>query len=438
MRNEVLSRRAWAAFAALLFASAGVALAGSIAVPNGTGGGTCGAGNANNYRFGGNCGALVTVDSATPVYVQDNSPAAETTYRVRGYVDLKGRTAIIPPTASNDVLLTMADGDEFDVFVAYDGADPVPPATTGNPIVRVEIQRASGQYQVVVAVRLDGGTESVTSAKLLRQGWRSIELNWARATAPGANNGTLAWWVDGTAQTGLSGLDNDTTVINYVRWGAVGGVDSPSTSGTFKLDDFVSQRTDYVGPAQPFSDNVNTADPFWKFVQSAWANEIMPGCTISTFCPANNITREQMAKYIVVAKLGSDFNPPACTSPLFADVPCSSHYAPYINLLASSGVVAGCGGGNYCPLGNVTRQEMVVFILAAFPTTGIACTDPYIFTDVPFSSSFCPWIERARVSGLTGGCTPTTFCPTQNVPKNQMATFLVQTYQPTAIHNVGP
>ena len=49
-------------------------------------------------------------------------------------------------------------------------------------------------------------------------------------------------WVDGSPVAGLSSLDNESGQIDYVRWGAVDGVDS-TTSGTMKLDEFVSQRS---------------------------------------------------------------------------------------------------------------------------------------------------------------------------------------------------
>jgi hypothetical protein len=49
----------------------------------------------------------------------------------------------------------------------------------------------------------------------------------------------------------------------------------------------------------------------------------------------------------------------------FGDVP-PVHWAfQFIEALAASGITAGCGGGNYCPDGNVTRAEMAVFLSAA-------------------------------------------------------------------------
>ena len=73
-----------------------------------------------------------------------------------------------------------------------------------------------------------------------------------------------------------------------------------------------------------------------------------------------------MAIFLLKASLGSTFQPPACTAPMFVDVPCSSPYAVWINELARRGITAGCGGGNYCPHGQVRRDEMSVFLSRAF------------------------------------------------------------------------
>jgi hypothetical protein len=46
----------------------------------------------------------------------------------------------------------------------------------------------------------------------------------------------------------------------------------------------------------------------------------------------------------------------------FGDVPESNTFHGNIGTLAESGVTAGCGGGNYCPKGNVTREQMAGYL----------------------------------------------------------------------------
>ncbi len=56
---------------------------------------------------------------------------------------------------------------------------------------------------------------------------------------------------------------------------------------------------------------------------------------------------------------------PAPGTPTFNDVPLSDPGFQYIEALVSSGVTAGCGGGNYCPDATLTRRQMAVFLSKA-------------------------------------------------------------------------
>ncbi len=442
-RPNSLWRGALAVAGALLLAAA--AGASTITVPNGSSGGTCGTGNANIYQFGGSCGSLVSITDTNPAYVQDNSPAAEGTYRVRFYANFDGKGAAkqpsAPPFVTEPVVdLSMASGNAFDFFVAYDGADPAPPAAGGNAIIRAELGQSGANRTIKFAARLNTGSEAsfshTLSGKALR-GWRAIEINWAKASTPSGSNGVLQAWVDGVQVGNLTNLANGNQVVNMVRWGAVAGIDS-GTSGTFKLDDFVSQRSGYIGPAQPFSDNTNTSITYWPFIQSIWAAEIMPGCTTSTFCPTSNIRRDEMAKFIVLSRLGTDFPAPACTGTIYGDVNASNPYCGYIEFLTTQGVLSGCGGGNYCPSFEVDRREMVVFILATLVPRPTGCTG--MFADVQPGgphATFCPWIELAATSGLTGGCGGGNYCPLNKTARNEMSVFLTQAFG-IPKHVVGP
>ncbi len=68
----------------------------------------------------------------------------------------------------------------------------------------------------------------------------------------------------------------------------------------------------------------------------------------------------------VLRTLDPSLIPPACESPMFADVPVSSPFCPWIEEMARRGVVSGCGGGNYCPTSPVTRGQMGVFLTRTF------------------------------------------------------------------------
>ncbi len=56
---------------------------------------------------------------------------------------------------------------------------------------------------------------------------------------------------------------------------------------------------------------------------------------------------------------------PAPGSATFADVPLDHPFHRFIEALAASGITGGCGGGNYCPDGPLTRGQMAVFLAVA-------------------------------------------------------------------------
>jgi hypothetical protein len=69
-----------------------------------------------------------------------------------------------------------------------------------------------------------------------------IELDWQSSTT-----GSLNWWIDGAAQTGVSSVNNSSWRMEKVQLGVVGGLD-PNTRGTEYFDAFESRRSTYIGP----------------------------------------------------------------------------------------------------------------------------------------------------------------------------------------------
>ncbi len=90
-----------------------------------------------------------------------------------------------------------------------------------------------------------------------------------------------------------------------------------------------------------------------------------PQPRIVKYCPLDTVRRNQMAAFLLLAKHGSDYVPPAC-SHRFADVPCPGPLADYVEQLAAEGITGGCGGDNFCPASFVTRGQMAVFLAKTF------------------------------------------------------------------------
>lgn len=168
----------------------------------------------------------------------------------------------------------------------------------------------------------------------------------------------------------------------------------------------------------------------WPFVESIYGNGITSGCGGDNYCPETSITRAEMAVFLLRAEHGAAYAPPPCTTPTFSDVPCTSSFAPWVNQIAAEGITTGCGGGNYCPSAAVTREQMAVFLLATKEGTGYtppACGSPS-FADVPCSSSFAVWVNEIARRGVTGGCGGGNYCPANPVTRGQIAVFLATTF----------
>jgi hypothetical protein len=110
--------------------------------------------------------------------------------------------------------------------------------------------------------------------------------------------------------------------------------------------------------------------------QEAWVDQyylegITSGCGTSPlrYCPENPVTRAAMAVFMLRAKYGAAYAPPAATH-IFADLPVAGKewMEAWVDQAYSEGIVTACGtaGPTYCPEASVTRMEMAAFIVYAF------------------------------------------------------------------------
>ncbi len=111
--------------------------------------------------------------------------------------------------------------------------------------------------------------------------------------------------------------------------------------------------------------DVPCASPFAPWIEALAGEGITGGCGNGNFCPQAAVRRDQMAPFLVKARAGADFVPPPCIG-LFTDVPCPSLFADWIEMLFNADITAGCGVGLYCPANPVTRGQMAVFVTKTF------------------------------------------------------------------------
>ncbi|HUK11970.1 MAG TPA: S-layer homology domain-containing protein, partial [Thermoanaerobaculaceae bacterium] len=132
------------------------------------------------------------------------------------------------------------------------------------------------------------------------------------------------------------------------------------------------------GGASLFGD-VPPTDFACPHVHLLYAQGVTSGCGGGNYCPSTLVNRWQMGIFLAKAIVGASGSVPTsgtvngqafnCVSggtSLFADVPPTDFACPYVHLLYSQGVTAGCGGGDYCPSVSVTRWQMSIFLGKSF------------------------------------------------------------------------
>jgi hypothetical protein len=180
--------------------------------------------------------------------------------------------------------------------------------------------------------------------------------------------------------------------------------------------------------------DVPAANPFYRFVETLLHRGVTGGCGAGVYCPSAVTTREQMTVFVLVAKEGAGYAPPACVagSELFNDVPAASPYCRWIEELARRFVVGGCGGGAFCPGSLVSREQLAVFVLATREPPGYAppacVAGSEMFLDVAATSPFCRWIEELARRSVVSGCGGGNYCPANPVTREQMGVFLSVTF----------
>lgn len=140
------------------------------------------------------------------------------------------------------------------------------------------------------------------------------------------------------------------------------------------------------------------------------------------FCPRSDVTRGQMAAFLVRA-LDLD----TVNSDAFVDDE-DSMFESEINALAAAGITQGCNppaNTNFCPKATVTRGQMAAFLVRAFE---LSAAGAHGFVDTA-GSVFDDDVDALAAAGITKGCNPplnNQYCPADPVTREQMASFLIR------------
>ena len=144
--------------------------------------------------------------------------------------------------------------------------------------------------------------------------------------------------------------------------GSVGGATHANPSVGFGGSVLLARYGVTVGTVlMPFSD----VDSFVGSIEWLYMEGITGGCSATRFCPEDEVTRAQMAMFLTRAL---DL---ATTTTDYFDDDDGKTGESSINALARAGITGGCGPRRFCPGADVTRAQIAQFLVRALklPTT---------------------------------------------------------------------
>jgi len=242
-------------------------------------------------------------------------------------------------------------------------------------------------------------------------------LNWVATVSPGAP------WLSITS--GSTGTGSGTVNFMVMPNSSAGAV---RRSGKITVSVPGQKYTAHeyiVYQAAEFTD-VPLSHQFRPFISKIYARGITNGCGTGVYCPGATVTRGQMAVFLATAMKISNLPSPLAAT--FSDVPPSHPFYKFVEAIARRGITGGCGNGAYCPDSLITRGQMAVFLMKAIELSDPPAPSTPTFADVQPSHPFYKWIEELSRRGITGGCGGGNFCPDTPVTRGEMAVFLSQTF----------
>ena len=109
------------------------------------------------------------------------------------------------------------------------------------------------------------------------------------------------------------------------------------------------------------------------WIEEFYGTGMTTGCASNPmrYCPERQVTRAEMAVFVLRAMHGADYQPPAVTVSSFSDVPVAGKewMMPWMEQFYAEGLTTGCKQVptlQYCPEQSVTRAEMATFLDRAF------------------------------------------------------------------------
>ena len=145
----------------------------------------------------------------------------------------------------------------------------------------------------------------------------------------------------------------------------------------------------------------STDSVFRDYINAIYQVGITVGCGQQSgnvnFCPTDFVTRGEMAAFIIRSLLGETFN--FNPTPYFSDVPATNAFFKYVQKLKEKGITV--LSDTYLVNDQVTRGEMAAFIIRALFGEDFSYTQNPYFSDVPQNNVFFKYVQEMKDMGIT-------------------------------------
>ena len=177
--------------------------------------------------------------------------------------------------------------------------------------------------------------------------------------------------------------------------------------------------TPTLGTGLPFTDV--PADRWsYPYIKQLYDAGVVSGTSATTFEPTANVTRAQFVT-MIAGLAGADVS--GYASGPFDDVQTGSWYAPYVNWAAASGIVSGTSATTFDPAAEISRQDMAVMLYNYAQQAGVQLKQTTVtpFTDEGSIAAYAlPAVQALHSAGVISGMPDGSFQP-QATPTREQA-----------------
>ena len=177
------------------------------------------------------------------------------------------------------------------------------------------------------------------------------------------------------------------------------------------------------GTGLPFTDV--PADRWsYPYIKQLYDAGVVSGTSATTFEPTANVTRAQFVT-MIAGLAGADVS--GYASGPFDDVQAGSWYAPYVNWAAASGIVSGTSATTFEPAAEISRQDMAVMLYNYAQQAGVQLDQTMVtpFTDEGSIAAYAlPAVQALHSAGVISGMPDGSFQPQATTTREQACVVL--------------